>query len=42
MPVVESREMVQFYMNNENETWDMMSVSPEPTNEWIHISTGSS
>ena len=22
--------MVQIYMNNENETWDMMSISPEP------------
>ena len=30
IPIVESREMVQFYMNNENETWEMMSVSPEP------------
>lgn len=35
--IIETREVVQFYLNNETETWEKMSVSPEPLSELMNF-----
>ena len=35
IPVIERKEMAQFYLNKETDSWEKMSISPEPISEMM-------